>query len=107
MRYFQRRRKEKLYRQWVERAGLPPETVPAKAESPEDITAQSENLETHEPVRIQAKPDSRAATHPGVTGDMMAEIDRRQLQLPMLYVLLVVCLVILLTGLILWAINAC
>ena len=28
LKYFQRKRKRKLLRQWVERAGLPPEAIP-------------------------------------------------------------------------------
>jgi hypothetical protein len=30
--YFDKRKKQKLYRQWVEKSGLPPESVPADSE---------------------------------------------------------------------------
>jgi len=37
--YLQRRRKGRLYQQWVEKAGLPPEAIP-REEVPEDITTE-------------------------------------------------------------------
>ncbi len=37
--YLQRRRKRRLYQQWIESAGLPPEAIP-REEVPEDITTK-------------------------------------------------------------------
>ena len=42
--YLQRRRKGRLYQQWVERAGLPPEAIP-REEVPEDVTTEKVNKE--------------------------------------------------------------
>ncbi len=42
--YLQRRRKERLYQQWVEKAGLPPEAIPWE-EVPEDITTKKVDKE--------------------------------------------------------------
>ncbi len=39
LRYFQRRKKRKLYRQWVERASLPPDAIP-REEVAEDMIPQ-------------------------------------------------------------------
>jgi hypothetical protein len=35
--YFDKRRKQKLYRQWVEKSGLPPESVPVEPERKSDF----------------------------------------------------------------------
>jgi len=71
VKYFQRRRKEKLYRQWAERAGLPPEVVPDKADESEDVHAQIHKRKAvgHKasgPVRVL--PGSSAVTDVEVTG---------------------------------------
>jgi len=42
--YLQRRRKRRLYQQWVERAGLSPEAIP-REEVPEDVTTEKVNKE--------------------------------------------------------------
>jgi hypothetical protein len=47
--YFRRRRKEKLYEQWVQRAGLPPEAIP-RQEVNEDITPKIEKERLHQPI---------------------------------------------------------
>ena len=110
MKYFQRRRKEKLYRQWAERAGLPPEVVPDKADESEDVHAQIHKRKavghkTSGPVRVL--PGSSAVTDVEVTGDMMAEINKRQARLPLLYVLVGASLVILCVGVILLIVRSC
>ena len=50
--YFQRRRKGKLYEQWVQRAGLPPEAIPREkiAEVAEDVTPKIEKERLHQPI---------------------------------------------------------
>jgi len=110
MRFWKRRREAKLYRQWVERAGLPPETVPREADKSEEVHAQTDNRKAVSPkatgpVRVQ--PGSSAVTHAEVTGDMMAEIDRRQPRSPMLYILLGASLVALFVVLILLIVSSC
>ena len=35
--YFDKKKKQKLYRQWVEKSGLPPENVPAEIEGKSDL----------------------------------------------------------------------
>ena len=112
LKYFKKRRKEKLYRQWVERAGLPPEAVPAGADKPEDVplqvhSAEAVSPEAHEPLKVHVEPDSRVATHPEITGDMMAEINKRQLRLPLLHMLLGASALILFVGLILLIVYSC
>ena len=47
--YLQRRRKGRLYQQWIERAGLPPEAIP-REEVPEDITTEKVNKELLRPL---------------------------------------------------------
>ena len=71
--YLQRRRRMKLYQQWVERASLPPEAIPQEK----------------------------------VTEDMIPKIEKRQLRLPLLYMLFGASLLILCMGLILLIIYSC
>jgi len=64
--FWKRRGEEKLYKQWVERAGLPTETVPSEANTLEDVHAQIDNRKAVSPkasgpVRVQ--PGSSAVTH--------------------------------------------
>ena len=47
--YFQRRRKGRLYEQWVKKAGLPPEAIP-RQEVHEDITPKVEKERLHQPI---------------------------------------------------------
>ena len=47
--YFQRRRKERLYEQWVKRAGLPPEAVP-REEVHEDVRPKIEKERLQQPI---------------------------------------------------------
>ena len=70
--YLRTRSRRRLYRQWVDRAGLSPEAIPPE-EAAEDITPQ---------------------------------IDRKQLRLLILYILLVLSLGILGTGLILLIVQS-
>jgi predicted nucleic acid-binding Zn ribbon protein len=110
LKYFRRRKKEKLYRQWVERAGLPPEAIPSEADKSKDVPARIDKreavtTEAKSPVRIQ--PSSATVTHAEVGGDMMAEIHKRQQRLRMLYMMLGASLLILLVGLILLIVHSC
>jgi len=106
LKYFERRRKAKLYRQWVERAGLPPEVSSLETRKPEDTHSPIDNPELVRPVpesppTIYAGATSQVTTHPDVTGDMLAEINKRQPRLPLLYILLGISIAIVLGALIL------
>ena len=41
MKYFQRKKQEKLYEQWAEHSELPPEAIPSE-ESPKDVPVAKE-----------------------------------------------------------------
>ena len=110
--YFRRRRKEKLYRQWIEQAGLPPEALPPLTDESEDMRPQPDDREAISPVpgsrpTIRFRADSRIATHPKVAGNMMAEIEKDRLRLPLVYLLFGVSLLILCVGLILLIVHSC
>jgi hypothetical protein len=47
--YFQRRRKGKLYEQWVQRADLPPEAIP-REKLREDVTPKAEKESLQQPI---------------------------------------------------------
>ena len=47
--YFRRRRKEKLYEQWVQRADLPPEAIP-REKVREDIRPKAEKESLQQPI---------------------------------------------------------
>ena len=99
MKYFEKRRKAKLYRQWVERAGLPPEAIHLEAQKSEETNLQIDNSEAVRSVpddlpTIHIRATSEVATHPDVAGDMMAEINKRQPRWTLLYILLGVTIVI-------------
>ena len=72
-RYLKTRRRRRLYKQWVERAQLPPEAVP-REEFAEYI---------------------------------IPKIDKKQLRLPMLYMLLGASLMMLFVGLVLVIVHSC
>jgi len=110
VKYFQRRRKGKLYRQWVERAGLPPEAVPHDADKAEAVPApigkrKAAGDEASGPVQVL--PGSSAVTHVEIAGDMMAEIDKGQRHLPLVPVVIGAFLVILCVFLILLIVGSC
>ena len=112
LKYFEKRKKAKLYRQWVERAGLIPDTVPPRTDKSKDVPLGVDSSEAVTPedgefLRVHFEPDSGVVTHPEVTGNMLAEINRRQPRLRMLYILLGVTLVILCAGLILLIVLSC
>lgn len=112
LKFFDRRRKTKLYRQWVERAGLPPEALRPEADKSKDATPEIDNhkaviLEAYKPQALHVEPDSGVATHPEVTGNMMAEIRKRQPRLRILYILLGVSMVILCGALVLLVVQSC
>jgi len=110
LKYFERRRKAKLYRQWVERDGLPPEAVhPEKLEDVHLQASRSEDisLETNESLTVHVEYDNRVATHPEAAGDMLTEIDRRQLRVPRLFILLGATILIVCVGLILLIVYSC
>ena len=71
--YLRRRKKRRLYQQWVEQSGLPPGAIPQEE----------------------------------VAEERILKIDKQQLLLTILYILLGACLVILFVGLILLIIYSC
>ena len=112
MKYFERRRKAKLYRQWVELAGLPLDAIRLEAQKPGDAHRQIDSPESARPVPenlpvMPVRTDNQVATHPDVTGNMMAEINRRQPRLPLQYVLQGIFVVIFLGALVLLVVWAC
>ena len=112
MKYFERRRKAKLYRQWVERAGLPLDAILLEAQKPGGAHRQIDNPEPARPVPekppvLPVRADNQVATHPDVTGNMIAEINRRKTQLPILYILRGIFVVIFLGVLVLLVVWAC
>jgi len=112
LKYFERRRKAKLYRQWVERAGLPPEAIGPEVQKSEDARLPIDNSEAVRPVpddlpTIHVRDANQVAIHPDVTGDMMAEIDKRQPRSPLLYILLGISIVVLCGSLALLVVQSC
>ncbi len=112
MKYFEKRRRAKLYRQWVEQAGLVSDTGPPEADKSKDApfrvdSSEAVSPEDDESLRAYIEPDSGVVTHPEVTGDMMTEINRRQPRRRILYILLGVSVVIFCAGLILLIVLSC
>ena len=112
MKYFQKRRKAKLYRQWVERAGLPTDAIPLEARKAEDSHPQVDSPEPAGQIPeslpiFHVRTDNQIATHRGVTGNMMTEINRRQTHLFLLYVLLGVCVLVVILVLVLLVVWSC
>lgn len=110
MKFFDRRRKTKLYRQWVERAGLPPDAITPQPDRVEHAHAQIDEGRAVSPQAsgpLQVLPSSPAVTHAEAAGDMMAEIDKRRPRLRMLYILLGLSMVILCGALVLLTFRAC
>ena len=111
LKYLRKRSQERLYRQWVERAGLPPESVPTEEEPPESPPPPTEYAEPTEQLEYGATPhygrDGRVVTHPDVTGDVIQEIRQQQRRLFLLYVLLGAATVIFLVSLILILVYSC
>ena len=112
MKFFQGRRKSKLQRQWEKHDGLPSEAIRPEPDKSEDVPLQftssdAVSPEAHEPLEIIVKPDKQVATHPDITGDMMAEIDKTQKRLPLLHILLGVSLMIFIVGIIILIVYSC
>lgn len=112
MKYFERRKKAKLYRQWVERAGLPSEAIRPEVQKSEVGHLPIDTPEAVRPVpddlpTIHVGVESQVTTHPDVTGDMMAEIGKKQPRLPLLYILLGVFVVVLCGSLALLVVQSC
>jgi len=112
LKYFEKRRKAKLYRQWVERAGLPSEAIRPEAQKSEDTHLSIDDREALRPApddfpTIHARTANQVATHPDVTGDMMAEINRRQPRLPLLYIILGISVVIVCGALAFLVVQSC
>ncbi len=82
LKYFRRREKRKLYRQWVERSGLSPDAIPREEAAEERISPKHKQL-----LHVHAE-------------------DKQQSRLYILYILLGVSLVILCAGLILLIVHS-
>lgn len=112
MKYFERRKKAKLYQQWVEQAGLPPDATGSEVEKSENTHLPIDNPEAAMPTPdnfpvIRVREANQVAIHPDVTGDMLAEINKRQPRLPLLYILLGVSTVIFLVAFVLLVVSYC
>lgn len=92
MKYFQRKRKERLYRQWVKEGSLPPETIQPQIESVEGARPQV------------SKP---VTAPPEVGGRRIREMGNNRLSRRLLYILLGVSLVTLCAGVILLIVQSC
>jgi len=46
MKYFQRRRKRKLYRQWVARSSLPPDAIPREKVAEDRVVPQTDKQQS-------------------------------------------------------------
>jgi len=96
--YLQRKRRKRLYQQWVEKADLPPEAVRPEANKPLSVRLG----------RAGRGPKARTGDVGfALPGDMMAKINRRELSLSLLYVFLGASALILCVGLILLIIHSC
>jgi hypothetical protein len=97
--YFRRRKKEKLYEQWVERAGLPPESVPQKRVA-EEATPKVEKERFQPP-----PPTEKEWLQPP------PPVERERLQPPtanaLLYVLLGSSVTLLFVGIIFLIVQSC
>ena len=110
LKLFDRRRKTKLYRQWVERAGLPPYAITPQPDTVEHAPAQIDEGRAVSPKvsgPVLVLPRSSAVTHAEATGDMMAEVDKRRPRLRMLHILLGLSIVILCGALVLLTFQSC
>jgi len=110
LKFFDRRTKTKLYRQWVERAGLPPDAITPQPNGAEHAPAQIDEGRAVSPKAsgpVQVLPSSSAVTHAEVAGDMMAETDKRRPRLRILYILLGLSMVILCGALVLLTVQSC
>lgn len=54
--YFDKRKKQKLYRQWVEKSGLPPENIPEELERKTDLYEPVEGIGERRQPAIQSGP---------------------------------------------------
>ena len=110
MKFFDQRRKTKLYRQWVERAGLPPDVITPQPDRPEHAPIQIDKGRAVSPKAsgpVQVLPSSSAVTHAKVDGDMMTEIDKRRPHYHRLYILLGISIVIFCGASVLLIVQSC
>ena len=113
MKYFEKRRKARLYRQWTEQAGLPPEeAISFETRKPRDTRSQTAGSEAiglapENPPAFHVGLDNQMATHPDASGGMLVEIKKRQTRLPLLYMLLGISIVIFFVVLVLFIVWAC
>lgn len=52
MKFWQRRREDKLFKQWTKHAGLPPQAIPPR-EIPKDMTVKSEEKDRGYQFRVK------------------------------------------------------
>ncbi len=102
MKYFERKRRERLYRQWVERAGLPADAVPPEVEEPSGHKPAAEDASSHRPFGTRFRPHSELKLPGAGLNSLLAGIDRR-----LLYGLLIVVLVLFWFLVIVLVVNTC
>ena len=100
LRFLRGERKSRLYRQWEKHADLSPEAIGHEVNKSGEGAIQSNSYgtvtpESQEPFKIHIKHEEQMATHPDIHGDMVAELDRRQLKLPILFWLITIPILIL------------
>jgi hypothetical protein len=103
LKYFERKKRERLYRQWVARADLPADAIPPEAEEPSGHRGQQPiDSEAHRHFGALFRPHGeKKLTAAGISG-LLAGIDRR-----LLYGLLILFLVIFWLGVIVLFVNKC
>lgn len=103
MKYFERKRREKLYRQWVERADLPADVIPTEAEgSPGRQSRQPADSGARRHFSDLFRPHGETELPAAGISGILAGIDRR-----LLYGLLILFLVIFWLGVIVLFVYKC
>ena len=77
--YFDKRKKQKLYQQWVDKSGLPPESVPGDLEQKGDFD--------------EAMDENRAIRRPGIQSGLAFHLTMRHL----LYLVIIIAVLLITT----------
>ena len=103
MKYFERKKREKLYRQWVARADLPVDAIPAESEeSPGRQSQRPESAGTRRHFSALFRPHGDIKLPAAGINGILAGIDRR-----LLYGLLILSLIIFWFGVIVLVVHRC
>jgi len=102
LKYFHRKKKERLYRQWIERADLPPETSHTEPNQSDSVSSEANNTDIG--IHIDDDPIAR---HHRVKGDMMTEINKYRKRPVLVYFMLTILFIFLSIIVILLIIQSC